>query len=731
MMFFSLVVFLFLGVMELRGQIRDTLNRGFEKGFFRVAPNIVHSIKKSTDMTIGGLDSSNLPIIVIDTYGQIISDEPKIMADMGIIYNGKGVRNHISDPFNNYYGQIGIELRGNSTQSFPKKPYLLETRDSTGANLNVSLLDMPADNDWILLASYLDRTFIRDPLAHYLSTLTGQWSSRCRFCELVIDGEYQGIYILVEKIKSGINRLNISKLTTADTSGENLTGGYIYEVDGFGGNFGENRLLLYPKIEEVVTAQLNYIRSYDDRFRNVMNLSTFNDTINGYSKWIDVDAFIDELLVQETVRNSDAYGWSAYFHKDKNKKLAAGPIWDFDQSAGNSSYPDNGVVEGWLFEHPQTNNTPFFWKKLYSDPAFKSKLQIKWKELRKGVFSTEKIMVFIDSCAHYLNEAQQRNFEKWPTLGVFIWRETRGYKDRNTYQKEIDYLKSFLSARLSWIDSQLQVYSNNNISLVNPSFEEPGTQKIKGWDGQCSDPSWTGLRYDIPAWSSDAPAYDSGVETGYPSDGLWAAFLMGRDTSVYQITDHTIEGNDKIELTADAKNVSQATLLRVALFYFNGTSKTTITSKDFPVTTTYIPYSVSFDASTFPASIGHKVGVSFDNVSAASSSWIGLDNIKLVNHKITAVSESQSHSAVFSLQQNYPNPFNPLTTFSFNIQKASFVSLKIFDVMGREVTTVVSEELAAGTYKRSWNAEQLSSGVYFYKLQTESYVETKRMVLIK
>jgi spore coat protein CotH len=138
---------------------------------------------------------------------------------MGIIYNGPGNRNNITDPFNNYNGTIGIEMRGNSTQNmFPKKPYLIETRDSLGENLNISLLGMPEDNDWILLASYIDRTLIRDPLAYHLSSLTGRWSSRCRFCEVVINGEYLGIYILTEKIKRDDNRLNIKKLDPDDTS---------------------------------------------------------------------------------------------------------------------------------------------------------------------------------------------------------------------------------------------------------------------------------------------------------------------------------------------------------------------------------------------------------------------------------------------------------------------------------------------------------------------------------
>jgi hypothetical protein len=501
--------------------------------------------------------SSNLPIVVINTHGQEIPDDPKITADMGIIWNGEGVRNNVTDPFNNYSGRIGIELRGNSTQGFPKKPYAVETQDSTGANLDVSILGMPAENDWTFLASYIDRTFIRDPLAHFLSTLTGRWSSRCRFCELILNGEYEGVYIVLEKIKRTKNRLDLSKLTPADTLGDNLTGGYIYEVDGFGDDFGDHRVLEYPKIEDVVNAQLNYIRSYDDSFRNVMNLSTFKDTVKGYSAWIDVDAFIAELIVQETVRNSDAYGWSAYFHKDKDKKLAAGPVWDFDQSAGNSSYPDDGVVEGWMFANTKTNNTPFFWAKLFSDPNFKTKVQSRWKELRESVFGTDKIMAFIDSCAGYLNEAQQRNFVQWPVLGVFIWRESKGYQDRNTYQKEIDYLKSFLTARLGWVDTQLLNTSN-------------------------------------------------------------------------------------------------------------------------------------------------------------------------------VATEPHAHPVDFSLAQNYPNPFNPSTKITYTLKSSSIVRLSVYDLLGRETAVLVNDERkAAGKYEVTFNSTNVSSGIYFYRLQTDNFVKTNKMVVIK
>ena len=94
---------------------------------------------------------------------------------------------------------------------------------------------------------------------------------------------------------------------------------------------------------------------------------------------------------------------------------------------------------------------------------------------------------------------------------------------------------------------------------------------------------------------------------------------------------------------------------------------------------------------------------------------------------------------VFSLQQNYPNPFNPSTRISFDLPSKSFVSLKIFDLIGREVATLVSEELSAGSYAKQWNATRLPSGVYFYRLQarqtsggqTGSFIDTKKLILLK
>jgi len=439
--------------------------------------------------SVVSLTTSNLPIIVINTENNAtIVDDPKVPAHMGIISNASGV-NNINDAFNDYDGSIGIELRGNSTQDFPKKPYAFETRDASGNNLDVSLVNLPADNDWILLASYIDRTLIRDALAHYISERTGEWTSHSRYCELVVNGKYMGVYLLIEKIKRTKNRLNLSKLTSQDNSGENLTGGYIYEVTGFAGyntvpgDFERHRVIHYPKEDEVTSEQLDYIKTYDDSFRDVMSSAAFSDPETGYESYINVDSFVAELLTQETMRNSDGYGWSAYFHKDRSSKLDAGPVWDFDQSSGNSTYKDGASTSGWIFIQ-NDGYIPFFWAKLWSDPRFKYRVKLKWQDLRKDKLSTVRVNQYIDSCAVLLAQAQQRNFTLWPILGEFLWRETAGYQNRDTYTKEVDYLKTYISNRLAWMDNEL-----SKVAIVPLSTDElkAGTSQVALYPNPATD----------------------------------------------------------------------------------------------------------------------------------------------------------------------------------------------------------------------------------------------------
>ena len=404
-------------------------------------------------------ESSDIPIFVIDTQGKTIRNEPKTMVHMGIIAKKYGQRNHLNDAFNEYNGNIGIELRGNASLGISdKKPFTFETRHEDGSNNNVSLLGMPDENDWILRAGYIDKTFCRDALGYHMSRLVGRWAPRTRHVEVVLNGNYEGIYILEESIKPDAGRLDIATMDATDISGFAVTGGYIWEVAQSGPDFGNRRRFKYPKSDDITPEQIAYIRDYDNEFRRVMTRQHYDDPQTGYPAWIDVDSFIDEILVQEATGNSDAYGWSSFFHKDRGGKLCAGPVWDFDQALSNSTFNCGDCVEEWTIEK---NNSayPAFWKKLWYDSEFKERLADRWFEYREGPWQTAKLVAFIDSLATYLDEAQERNFKRWPILGVEIWRSPAGVRQRDTYQKEVDYMKEYFLDHIAWMDDQLTRYT--------------------------------------------------------------------------------------------------------------------------------------------------------------------------------------------------------------------------------------------------------------------------------
>ncbi len=177
------------------------------------------------------ITSSNLPIIVIKTDSQEIVDESRIKANMGIINNGEGMINHITDPYNDYSGKISIEIRGSTSQSFLKKSYGFETQYESGENRNVSLINLPEENDWILYAPYSDKTLIRNILAYRLARELGHYAPRTKLCELIVNGEYRGVYVLIEKIKRDKNRVDISELNPDEISGDDVSGGYILKID--------------------------------------------------------------------------------------------------------------------------------------------------------------------------------------------------------------------------------------------------------------------------------------------------------------------------------------------------------------------------------------------------------------------------------------------------------------------------------------------------------------------
>ncbi len=418
----------------------------------------------------GILTTSSLPIVVIDTGGKPIVDTPRTEAHLGIIDNGPGRMNGIGDPYNGYDGHIAIEIRGSSSQMFPKKGYGFETRTEDGANNNVSLLDLPRENDWILHGPYSDKSLIRNVLAYTLARRMGRYASRSALCELVVNGDYRGIYVLLEKIKRDRFRVNIADLPPDIVDGDDLTGGYIIKVDKTAGDKVEGwqstippyagawqRTLYqyhFPKPGDINDEQKEYIRGVIDAFEAHMSRAE----LAGYEALIDVDSFVDYILHTELTRNVDGYRLSAFLYKDRDSRdprLVAGPVWDVNLGFGNADYYGGSRIEGWHidFREPSDGSqVPFWWRRLFNDETVERRLAERWVELRDGPFHLDSIRTIIDTQVALLSPATSRNFSRWPVLGIWVWpNEFVGA----TWESEIDYLKQWIERRVVWLDTML------------------------------------------------------------------------------------------------------------------------------------------------------------------------------------------------------------------------------------------------------------------------------------
>jgi hypothetical protein len=443
----------------------------FMKGLFiLIIPGLMSSLVSAQTFT-----SSNLPIITINTNGQTIPDDPKITADLGIIFNGEGVRNNMTDPLNHYNGKIGIEIRGQSSQMFPMKSYSIELRDALGSSQDKSLFGMPKEADWVLYAPYTDKTLMRNFLAYTLSNELGRWAAHCHFVEVVINGDYKGIYVFMERIKRGSGRVNITKMATTDIAGDAVTGGYIFNLDkepnGWFSSYGTPNSsnqskrqfsYVYPKPENIVEAQKTYLKSYVDSFENVLAGINYQDKINGVRKFADISSFIDYFIVNEVSRNVDAYRLSTFFYKDrnsKNSKIFAGPVWDYDLAFRNADYCEGSNTSGWAYQFNYVcpddgaGLIPFWWNKFLNDTAFKNDLRCRWKQLRLISISETHLNYLIDSVVTLTTEARQRHFQRWPVLGQYIWPNPQPIPAN--YAGEITLLKEWIKNRLYWIDNNI------------------------------------------------------------------------------------------------------------------------------------------------------------------------------------------------------------------------------------------------------------------------------------
>ncbi len=392
-------------------------------------------------------ETSNLPIfkIEIDT----LLTETKTFATYKLIYNTENRINNITDQPTNL-GKIKIKIRGQISKSFPKQSYSITTYSKKNKKQNISLLGMPKEHDWVLYGPFVDYSLIRNVLVYKLYEEMGYYSPKTKFCELVINNDYRGIYILTENIKKSKNRINISKpqLENNDTiksfiikldKGENIVwkSPYNAQIDTGTGKWFS---YVYPSPKKMSEIQKKSIEQFVTNFET----SLLNNT--NWKEYIDINSFVDFLIINELTKNIDAYRLSTYLYKDENSKLKIGPVWDFNFSLGLTNHNDGYKTDGLIFEN---NIVPFWWKKFIKDDEFKHILKNRWKQLRNSIFSETNLNKQIDFNQNILNEAIDRDFTKWDYIAN---KNEFRYFAATDHNSEILYIKNWLKNRTLYLD---------------------------------------------------------------------------------------------------------------------------------------------------------------------------------------------------------------------------------------------------------------------------------------
>lgn len=436
--------------------------------------------------------NSNLPLVIIDTQGAAIehpvcnwpdiSETNQLQTFASVIdVNATSGRAGITDSAD-FTGPAGLKVRGSSAACLPKLSFTFETWDEYNRDKDVSLLGMPEESDWILYAPYEDKPMMRNVLTYQWSKDMGHYVVRSRFVEVFINegagpvslSDYVGVYVFMEKIKQGKDRVDIAKLGPLDNSEPQVTGGYIIKNDrldpgdlGFTGA-GQQLGYVEPKEAEITIPQATYIKNYLDEFKSVLDGPGFADPVNGYAKYIDVDSFIDYFITVDVTKNVDGFIASCFMYKDRGGKLTMGPVWDYNRAMGNATYNDGCSTSDWgIFRDS------WWWPLLFLDDEFKLRYADRWYGLRENILHDDSISTDIDIYAALLDEAQARNYSVWP-----LERFWANCSDTLTYPGYNDWMKQWLADRAAWMDSQVA----GEYAAFPPVFNQEGGEVVSGFN---------------------------------------------------------------------------------------------------------------------------------------------------------------------------------------------------------------------------------------------------------
>ena len=377
-------------------------------------------------------ESLGLPVLNINTYGKKINSKENYL---NAVYSLDSENFHWS-------GGCKIRGRGNSTWKTidtNKKPYLLKLDEAE------SLLGMGKAQRWVLKAHATDKSFLRDEYAFYLAHTVWNrfsWTPRQQFITLVINGKYIGLYGLQEKIEIAPERVAIAP----------EDGSILFKIDEHRNehySFTSDHGVLFNIVDtDGVEYDWDAFFAIKD-FINERERYLYGEQKDGtgWTQYFDLDSFVDWYLVNEFTKNHDSRFQASCFltYDGKQDKFFMGPVWDFDLSSGNTDAASCSKSDGYITAEA------FWYEQLLQDELFMTTLKSRWQDTKDELAAS---IAGIQDWADELNDAAVLNDRVWKSFGHRQWPNPSGWRNRRSYQDEIDYMVSFLKARFTWLESQ-------------------------------------------------------------------------------------------------------------------------------------------------------------------------------------------------------------------------------------------------------------------------------------
>ena len=544
---------------------------------------------------------SHLPLIVLDSFGVAVDSvtdqaQPRPHRYTYSVVIDKDATTGFADITSatvNFQGRAGTHVRGDSSGGFAQKSYAWETWDNDNNDKDVSILGMPADSDWALHGPYTDKTFFRNFITfEKMRELHGNedgYAMRSKLVEVIYNqdpgqavsySDYRGVYVLMERIKRGNNRIDIAKLNNLVTDPALISGGYIFRRDRTSSD-GNTPLPvgMHSHTPNILnSAQTTWLSNHITAFNNALNGANFADPVTGYAPYIDVNSFIESWWFFEIMKQIDGYRLSTYFYKDRGGKIVAAPLWDFNLSLGNANYLAGDQYAGWYWNQTDT----YWWARLRQDPNYEIRNWDRYWEMRRSIFATPSILAYIDQLkAQAVNgsatpvtnnmslpagqpstneNAAMRQYRKYQVLGAYLWPNAGGdpagaatltprpWQVNTTFQSEVDWMKTWLSQRLNWIDDQ---FFTGSVIYRPPNFSSAGGNVAAGT--QLTISRYTGTPPAGFSYATGGTLYytiDGSDPRSASSGGTETAFISGNGDACSWLVPSAANGG--FNLTAGA-----------------------------------------------------------------------------------------------------------------------------------------------------------------------------------